>query len=64
LSAISESTIRYRGAMLSRDECLRYADQCEAMSKIARHAENRIRLIEMAAKWRELAKTAPAPAKP
>jgi len=50
--------------MLSRDECLRYADQCEAMSKIARHAENRIRLIEMAAKWRELAKTAPAPAKP
>jgi hypothetical protein len=35
--------------MLTRDECVRYADECEAMNKIARHAENRVRLTEMAA---------------
>lgn len=44
--------------MLSRDDCLRFARECEEMSKIARQAENRERLVEMAAAWRALAKMA------
>jgi len=52
--------------MLSRDDCLRFAKECEEMSKVARHDENRQRLVEMAAAWRALAKMAeggPAPPK-
>jgi hypothetical protein len=44
--------------MLSRDDCLRFAKECEEMSKVARHDENRQRLVEMAAAWRALAKMA------
>jgi hypothetical protein len=44
--------------MLSPEDCLRFARECEDMSKIARHPENRERLIEMAAAWRALAKMA------
>jgi hypothetical protein len=41
--------------MLDPDECRQFAEQCEAMSKIARHDENRERLLDMAAAWRRLA---------
>lgn len=41
--------------MLSRDQCLKYAHECEAMSKVARHEENRQRLIDMAGAWQMLA---------
>ena len=44
--------------MLSPEDCLRFAQECEDMSKIARHPENRERLVEMAAAWRALAKMA------
>ena len=44
--------------MLSPEDCLRFAQECEDMSKIARHPENRERLLEMAAAWRALAKMA------
>ena len=44
--------------MLSREDCLRFARECEEMSKVARHSENRDRLVEMAAAWRALAKMA------
>jgi hypothetical protein len=44
--------------MLSKDECLRYADQCDAMAKIAKVEEIRVHLLEMATRWRELAQTA------
>lgn len=50
-----------RWTMLSRDDCLRFAKECEEMSKVARHAENRERLVEMAAAWRALAKMAEEP---
>jgi hypothetical protein len=43
---------------LRKDECIRYAEQCEAMAKIARLDEVRTVLVDMAARWRELAKTA------
>jgi hypothetical protein len=41
--------------MLDRDECRRFAEQCAAMSKVARHEANRDRLLDMAAAWRRLA---------
>lgn len=44
--------------MLSAEDCLRFAKECEEMSNVARHAENRERLVEMAAAWRALAKMA------
>ena len=53
--------------MLSPEDCQRFAKECEEMSKVARHAENRDRLVEMAAAWRALAKMAeenPATPKP
>ena len=53
--------------MLSREDCLRFAQECEDMSKVARHEENRDRLVEMAAAWRALANMADegsAPPKP
>jgi hypothetical protein len=50
--------------MLSPEDCLRFAGECEDMAKIARHAENRERLIEMAAAWRALAKMAEQTATP
>jgi hypothetical protein len=43
------------GDVLDPGECRRFADQCEAMSKVARHEENRERLLDMAAAWRRLA---------
>jgi hypothetical protein len=44
--------------MVSRDECLRYAAECEMMSSTAHAHENRERLTEIAATWRELAQRA------
>jgi hypothetical protein len=46
--------------MIDREECLRYAKECEDMAKVARHEENRARLTDMAAAWRQLAELAEA----
>ena len=49
--------------MLTHENCRRYADECQQMSKVAQIPENRARLIEMAAAWRRLADMADDAAK-
>jgi hypothetical protein len=41
--------------MPTREEYLRYAEQCVALARNAADAEARTRLLEMAQAWRELA---------
>ena len=41
--------------MPTRDEYLRYAEQCVALARKVTDVETRARLLEMAQAWRELA---------
>jgi hypothetical protein len=44
--------------MLTREPCLQFAEQCDAMASVARLHDNQARLILMAGSWRTLAEAA------
>jgi hypothetical protein len=46
------------GTMLTREQCLQFAAQCDAMARVARHHDNQARLVLMAEAWRKLADAA------
>ena len=50
--------------MLTREQCLQFAEQCEAMASVARHPDNQARLMLMAEAWRKLADAAETPKLP
>lgn len=41
--------------MITRDECLGYASECQQMARTEKDADIRTRLEELAKTWRELA---------
>ena len=50
--------------MLTREQCLQFAKECEAMASAARHHDNQARLLFMAEAWRKLADAAETPKLP
>ena len=47
-------------SMLDSAACLKYAEQAEAIARLARDPENRATLQEIADRWRKLAAEAPS----